>query len=279
MQMRAVYKKGQAAHTPYLRCSNSQQGIRCENDRYARLDWFEAKVLAALPGIPWRDLIRNIAAEDATQAVTAEIELVAREIDKLAKASARLLKVIEAEDEPDDEIITRRRELVAEIAGLKKRRDTLIRDRDSLRRNDQIDAGAIDQALELVQMMRGANETELFVIRQKLHGILRTVIEVVRFDMVSDVKSAGKAHVVIRGGLILTVPLDKTTPAQAGIYMGGFNAFMRQAEKDGVPPLVPSQDGTKLVEFRPWSMNQWRGGVEGPMVALPPPSEPDTAAG
>jgi DNA invertase Pin-like site-specific DNA recombinase len=199
----------------YLRCANAQQGITCENTAYARLDWLEPKLLTALGDIPWSRLIRNIPVEDETAAVTAQIEEVALQIEGLSRAGARLLKLIEQEDDPDPEYIARRREIRAEIGPLKKRRDDLIRDRDALRRNAAANAGAVDEAVELARRMSESSGTELYVIRQQLHSLLREIIEVAKLDSM-----AGLARVHIRGGMLrlLVASMPSSTSARTRGY-------------------------------------------------------------
>ena len=241
MLIRARYSKGVKQH--YLRCANAQQGIKCENTSYCRYDWLEPKLLAALPGIPWSRLIRNIPVEDQTAAVTAQIEEIAKRIDTLSRSSARLLKVIEEEDEPDPEILGRRKQIQREIASYKKRHDELVRDRDALRRNAASNANAVDEAVELARQMAEATGTELYEIRQRLHTALREIIETARIDMVERI-----ARIYIRGGMVLEIPIDKTTPARAGIMMGKFGDFMRQERHGDIPPLMPDDEGRRLVK-------------------------------
>lgn len=224
----------------YLRCANAQQGMSCGNTSYARYDWLEPKLIAALPGIPWSKLIRDIPVEDQATAVTAQIEEIAKKIDALTRSSARLLKYIEDEDKPDPEVKSRRRQLQEEIATLKKRRDELTRDRDALRRNAASNAGAVDEAVELTKLMQTTTGPELYLIRQKLHTLLKEIIEVAHLDMINRV-----ARFHIRGGMLLTIPLDQHTPAKAEM-VGDFETFVGQRERMGIPPLHVDESGHRL---------------------------------
>lgn len=249
MLLRAVYKKGTKAKMPYLRCSNAQKGVTCDNVAYARVDWFESKVLAALPGVPWSTLIKNIPVMAETTKVTEKIEAVAAKIDKLSQSSARLLNILERSDEIDQEIIDRRRGYQDEITSLKKRKVVLERDRQALLRNASVNPEAVDEAAALVQLMWSQTGAELFATRQKLHTTLKQVIEVIRFDNVGFENGAGRsARVYIRGGMMLTVPLDKETPPTAGFTMGGHRDYIQQVERSGIPRLTVSDDGTRIVE-------------------------------
>lgn len=238
--IRGRYSKGVKQH--YLRCANAQQGVACENTSYARYDWLEPKLIAALPGIPWSRLIRNIPVEDETAVVTTQIEEVATRIDTLSRSSARLLRVIEDEDEPDAEILARRREIQGEIANLKKREAELMRDRDALRRNAASNAGAVDEAVELARLMREKTGSELYEIRQRIHTLLREIIEVAKLDMI-----AGVARIEIRGGMTLTIPIDKTTPPTAE-FTGTFHDLAAPRPRSDVPQLKPDEAKQRLVE-------------------------------
>ncbi|WP_043348086.1 recombinase family protein [Methylobacterium sp. B1] len=226
----------------YLRCANAQQGMSCDNTSYARYDWLEPKLLWALKGVPWGRLIRNIPIEDETAVVTAQIDEVATRIEALSRSSARLLRVIEDEDEPDAEILSRRREIQGEIANLKKRQAELVRDREALRRNAASNAGAVDEAVELARLMQEVMGAELYEIRQRIHTLLREIIEVAKLDMI-----AGVARVEIRGGMTLTIPLDKDAPPTAE-FTGTFHDLVSPRSGASAPRLKPDEAKRRLVE-------------------------------
>ncbi|WP_205824976.1 recombinase family protein [Methylobacterium terricola] len=224
----------------YLRCASHQEGGNpCDNKRTPRYDWFEKKFFKALPDIPWRGLLQNIEPDDGVEAVTRQIEEISVRIDSLQKVSTRLLRLIESEDEPDAEIFTRRREIQADIGDLLKRKDVLIRDREGLRLVAGTDEHVVDEAAELILMMEGQSETELFITRQKLHVLLWRIVEGAYFTGYTP----GTARVLIRGGLILTIPLDEFGEVRSGYC----KAVQRVLPNDGIPPLEPNEAGTQLI--------------------------------
>jgi hypothetical protein len=267
MLVRADYRTGTQATRYYLRCSCNQTGLQCENNRTPRYNWFERKFLAALPGIPWRQLVKNIPRDNATDEVTHQIEEVASQIDGLKRVSSRLLKVIEDEDEPDAEIVNRRRDVQAQIATLNARKIVLVRDRAALERNAATDDKVVDEAAELVRMMDAAGEAGRYVIRQKLHAVLWQIVERAMFY------EHGLARVQIRGGFVIEIPLDEHTPAGAGIRMGGQPAYHAQL-KASEAPLTPNADMTRLV--RP-PKRDWLSIPASPWPSQPQPKPPQPA--
>jgi hypothetical protein len=112
-------------------------------------------------------------------------------------------------------------------------------DREELRRASRTDEVVLDEATALIQQMDTDDLTARFEIRQRLHIMMRRIVEVARFG--TEV-----AEVDIRGGYRLTIPLDKAGEAKVQIVRGGFGLFTGP-EHNGVPVLTPDEHGVRLV--------------------------------
>lgn len=243
MLVRGDYRKGAPPERLYLRCAGQQQGGVCDHRKTPRYERFEARVLAALPGIPWASLLKKAEPDAALQSLETQIQAICTAIESMENVSRRLLKVIESEDEPDGEIIARRREVQAEIARLGKEKGALIRERTSARVTAADDPHAVDQIAELTAMLKTEDEVALLETRQKLQAILKRVVKVARFYAEGD----GFAMIEIRGGMSMRVPLGVEGEVSVGVSTD-WRAFATQNTEGGVPALAPNREGTALVE-------------------------------
>lgn len=243
MLIRGDYRKGEKTSRHYLRCSRQSTGYTCDNHRTPRYQWFEKKVLDALPAVPWTELLKLQKPNCPIEALERAIAENQAETERLTRASARLLKLIESDDDPDAEALERRRAIRAELKTLKSRAADLIIELNDARSNDK-EAHLINELDALRLAMETPNAIERAVIRQKMHAILARIIETAMFYQ-------HHAQVNIRGGLCLTVPLDEHGPVETGWFMDPTGSYGRQTGANGIPPMKPSEDRRTLVVKAP----------------------------
>lgn len=243
MLIRGDYRKGVKTTRHYLRCARHSTGSTCDNHRTPRYQWFEKKVLDALPDVPWTQLLKMQKPECPIEALERAIAENEAESERLNRASTRLLKLIEAEDEPDPEVMARRRTIAAERKVLKNRHADLIIELNEARTADK-EIHLVGELAVLRHAMATPNDVERAVIRQKMHAILARIIERAMFYQ-------HHAQVNIRGGLCLTVPLDEDGPVETGWFMDPTGSYGRQTGANGIPPMKPAQDGRTLVAKAP----------------------------
>jgi hypothetical protein len=114
-------------------------------------------------------------------------------------------------------------------------------DCEELRRASRTDDAVLDEATALIQQMDTDDLTARFKIRQRVHALLRRIIEVAHFTG----HGVGFARVQIRGGMVLEIPLDKASPVRAD-YRKTW-ARERAVPNAGISPLEPNKAGTRLI--------------------------------
>lgn len=235
----------------YLRCSAHHRGGTCDAKGVARYDWFEAKLLGALPGLPWGKLLEREPGDDPIAEIRKALAAIDMQIDRKNATSARLLKVLEDEDDPDPEIVARRRQLREEIKNLQAKRAGYAAELNAAEIGANSDLKVVENLTNLTLAMNVEDEIERAAVRQKIHAILKRMVKAALF--LPAVKEEGeppippRALIYLRGGLMLDIRIDRDSPIRAGFEMGKFGDFQAQTIEDGILPLEPNDEGTQLI--------------------------------